>query len=360
MSESVLEQLPSEVEIARLARGKAHRDRISRHWRDPEAEWPPSAASDNEVTLSVVIPMFNEAAGLGPLFAELEGALAVAGCSYEIVCVDDGSLDDTLARLMAERARNPAIKIVSLSRNFGKDIALTAGIDHCRGAAVLPFDADLQDPPGLIPPMLAKWREGYDVVNAVRADRRGDGFFKRFSAAAFYRIYNAVADTPIPPNVGDFRLLDRRVVDVLNRLPERTRFMKGLFAWVGFRQATISFDRPARAAGSSSWNLSRLIRFAVGGITAFSTAPLRMATYLGAALFVLAIVYAAFLVIRVAIVGVDMPGYASLMVTVLIFGGVQFITIGIIGEYIGRIYEEVKRRPLFVVNKTAGFDEPKR
>jgi glycosyltransferase involved in cell wall biosynthesis len=324
---------------------------------EPSAVPQPRGGVAAPATLSVVIPMFDEAHVIDRLFAELEENLALAGCSYEIICVNDGSQDETLARLTTHRERNPAIKIISLSRNFGKDIALTAGLSYCTGAAVLPFDADLQDPPELIPAMLARWREGYDIVNAVRRSR-DDGQAKRLGAALFYRAYNAVADTNIPPEVGDFRLIDRRVVNILKEFPERTRFMKGLFAWVGFRQSEIPFDRPRRHSGGTSWSLRRLTNFAIDGITAFSTAPLRMATYIGAGLFLLALLYVAFLVVRVVLVGRDTPGYASLMVTVLLFGGIQFTALGILGEYIGRIYQEVKRRPLFIVEHTAGFDEP--
>jgi glycosyltransferase involved in cell wall biosynthesis len=307
-------------------------------------------------TLSVVIPMYNEAGGLDRLFAELEASLAAADCSYEIICVNDGSEDATLAGLLAHRARNPAIKIVNLSRNFGKDRALSAGLAFCRGAAVLPLDADLQDPPNLIPAMLARWREGFDVVNAVRLSR-AEGLLKRLSARLFYRAYNALADIKIPPQVGDFRLLDRRVVEVLKEFPERSRFMKGLFAWVGFRQAAITYDRPGRDSGRSSWSYHSLANFAIDGITAFSTVPLRFASWLGLGLFVFALLYIAFVVIRVGLYGRDTPGYASLMVTVLLFGGIQFSVLGIIGEYVGRIYDEVKRRPLFIVENTVGFEE---
>lgn len=198
------------------------------------------------VTLSVIIPMFDEADGIDRLFAELEQFLALAGCSYEIICVNDGSRDETLKRLIAHRKRNCAIKIVNLSRNFGKDIALTAGLIYSCGLAVLPFDADWQDPPNLIPVMLERWREGYEIVNAVRRCRE-DGLLKRIGATLFYRLYNAIADMKIPPEVGDFRLIDGKVVNILRQFPERTRFMKGLFAWVGFRQIEISFDRPGRA-----------------------------------------------------------------------------------------------------------------
>ena len=317
----------------------------------------PRRSAAAPVTLSVVIPMYNEAANLDRLFSELEESLAVADCSYEIVCVNDGSRDDTLPGLLAHRRRNPAIKLVNLSRNFGKEMALSAGLSYCRGAAVLPLDADLQDPPSLIPLLLARWQEGYDVVNAVRASRPGDGLLKRLSASLFYKAYNRVADTKIPAEVGDFRLMDRKVVDVLNQLPERTRFMKGLFAWVGFRRTEIKYDRPRRGAGTTSWNFHRLFNFAISGITAFSTVPLRFATYIGLGIFLFALFYIAFLVIRVVLVGRDTPGYASLMVTVLMFGGLQFTILGILGEYIGRIYEEVKRRPLFIVENTEGFDD---
>jgi glycosyltransferase involved in cell wall biosynthesis len=310
------------------------------------------------VTLSVIIPMFDEADGVDRLFAELEQVLALAGCSYEIICVNDGSRDETLKRLIAHRKRNCAIKIINLSRNFGKDIALTAGMIYSCGSAVLPFDADLQDLPNLIPVMLERWREGYEIVNAVRRCRE-DGLLKRIGATLFYRLYNAIADMKIPPEVGDFRLIDRKVVDVLKQFPERARFMKGLFAWVGFRQIEIPFDRPSRRAGTTSWNFRRLSTFAIDGITAFSTVPLRIATYVGLGLFLLAILYTAFLIVRVVLVGRDTPGYASLMVTMLLFGGIQFSALGILGEYIGRIYQEVKRRPLFIIEHTAGFDEPR-
>jgi polyisoprenyl-phosphate glycosyltransferase len=329
---------------------------IARNGPLPEAAPRPRGGAA-AVTLSVVVPMCNEAGNLAALFAELERNLADAGCSYEIVCVNDGSGDDTLARLHAQRRVNPAVKIVNLSRNFGKEVALSAGLAYSRGEAVLPLDADLQDPPALIPEMLAYWRQGYDIVNAVRRTR-DEGMLKRLGAHLFYRAYNALAHTPIPPEVGDFRLMDRRVIDVINQLPERTRFMKGLFAWVGFRHVEIPYDRPARRLGETTWSLRQLFGFAIEGITAFSTVPLRLATYLGALLMLVALVYIAVLVVRVVVAGVDVPGYASLMVTMLLFGAVQFTILGIIGAYVGRVYEEVKRRPLYVVEDTAGFDEP--
>lgn len=331
---------------------------LSKSSECPSTAHQPRADEGSPVTLSVIIPMFNEASGVDRLFAELEEALALAGCSYEIICVNDGSRDETLRRLIAHRERNCAIKIINLSRNFGKDIALTAGLIYSGGSAVLPFDADLQDPPNLIPVMLERWQEGYEIVNAVRRCR-GDRLLKRVGATLFYRVYNAIADTKIPPEVGDFRLIDRKVVNILKQFPERTRFMKGLFAWVGFRQIGIPFDRPNRRSGATSWNFRRLSAFAIDGITAFSTVPLRIATYIGAGLFLLAILYTAFLIGRVVLFGRDTPGYASLMVTMLLFGGIQFMALGILGEYIGRIYQEVKRRPLFIIDYIAGLDEPR-
>jgi len=306
--------------------------------------------------LSVVVPCYNEADGLDRLFERLERVLDGLGLPYEIVCVDDGSRDDTLARLAAHHARNPAIKVVGLSRNFGKEIALTAGIDVAAGDAVVPIDADLQDPPELIAELVARWREGYDVVYATRRSRQGEGLIKRATANAFYRIIDRVSDVPIPRDTGDFRLMDRRVVEALRRLPERTRFMKGLFAWVGFRQTSIAYDREPRFAGRTTWNYWRLWNFALDGITSFSTAPLKVWTYLGGAISAFALVLAAIIVIRGP--DVQAPGYASLMVAVLFLGGVQLLSLGILGEYLGRVYDEVKHRPLYLVRDTWGLPPP--
>lgn len=308
------------------------------------------------VDLSIVVPLHNEEPNINYLFERLVLVLSHLDLKYEIVCVDDGSKDNTLVRLVEHYHHNPAIKVVGLSRNFGKEIALSAGIDYAHGAAVVPIDADLQDPPELIEKLVAKWREGYDVVYAVRRSRRGESWLKRFTANAFYRVISKMSRVSIPRDTGDFRLLDRRVVEVLKQVPERTRFMKGLFAWVGFKQSSILYDRLPRHQGKTNWNYWRLWNFAVDGITSFSVAPLKVWIYVGLVLSLLAFLYATFLILRTLLFGVDVPGYASLMVTVLFLGGVQLITLGIIGEYIGRVYEEVKRRPLYLVRNCYGFD----
>jgi polyisoprenyl-phosphate glycosyltransferase len=323
-------------------------------------------ADGPDIILSIVVPMFNEEDGIDAFFARVEPVAeavvmplrrAPLHQPYEIVCVDDGSSDRTLEMLHAHRARNPAIKIVSLSRNFGKDLALTAGLDHASGAAVVPIDSDLQDPPEVIAELFARWLEGNEVVYATRSSRASDGVAKRATAGWFYRVHNMMADVEIPANTGDFRLMDRRVVDALGQLPERNRFMKGLFAWVGFRQARVDYVREPRGHGATKWKAWRLWNFGLDGITSSSTVPLRVWSYLGAVIFLAALAYAGYLIVRTLIHGVEVPGYASLMVVLLFMGGINLLTLGIIGEYIGRIYTEVKRRPLYLVRERAGFDE---
>jgi len=304
----------------------------------------------------MVIPMHNEAANLDQLFARLLPVLERLNLTYEIVCVDDGSTDSSVTRLLEFRQRIPALKLVSLSRNFGKDVALSAGFDYARGAAVVPLDADLQDPPELIEQMVVKWREGFDVVYATRRRREGESMVKRATARYFYRIFDRITDIPIPHDTGDFRLLDRRVVDVLVRLPERTRFMKGLFAWVGFRQTALVYDREPRNAGRTKWNYWRLWNFAIDAVTSFSSLPLKVWSYLGLVVSVFAFLYALFLASLKIFRGIDVAGYASLMVAVLFFGGVQLITLGIMGEYMARMYNEVKGRPLYLVRDAWGFE----
>lgn len=308
--------------------------------------------------LSIVVPLYNEELNIDYLFERLELVLKELRTSYEIVCVNDGSKDNTLKYLIAHHYRNPAIKVVNLSRNFGKEIALTAGIDHAVGAAVIPIDADLQDPPELIGELIDKWREGYDVVYATRRSRQGESWLKRFTAKAFYSTIGSMSHVPIPSNTGDFRLLDRKVVEALKQLPERTRFMKGLFAWVGFKQTSVMFDRHPRLKGKTTWNYWRLWNFAIDGITSFSLLPLKVWGYVGFCISLISFIYASFLVIRTLIYGVDWPGYASLMVAILFLGGIQLLTLGIIGEYLGRVYEEVKRRPLYLVREFYGIESP--
>lgn len=319
---------------------------------------PLTQTVDSEtIQLSIVVPCYNEEPNLDYLFERLEAVMQRLGLSYEIICVNDGSKDNTFEHLLRHHYRNPAIKVVNLSRNFGKEIALTAGIDHSKGMAVIPIDADLQDPPELIEDLVARWQEGFDVVYARRRSREGETWLKRFTAKAFYRVMSRMSSVSIPRDTGDFRLLDRRVVEALSRMPERNRFMKGLFAWVGFRQTSILYDRTPRYRGKTKWNYWRLWNFAVDGITSFSLAPLKIWSYLGVFLSLLAFIYATYLVLRTLIYGIDVPGYASLMVVMLFLGGMQLITLGIIGEYLGRVYEEVKGRPLYLVQDNVGFDE---
>ena len=306
--------------------------------------------------LSVVVPMYNEEEGADLFFKRLEPVLKSITADYEIVCVDDGSTDRTLAHLTRHHVRDHRIKVLSLSRNFGKDTALSAGLDHATGQAVVPIDADLQDPPELISRMIAKWREGYDVVYARRSHRDTDDVQKRVTAGLFYRIHNWIADVRIPDNTGDFRLMDRRVVEAVKHLPEKTRFMKGLFAWVGFKQTGVEYRREARAAGTTKWRYWKLWNFALDGITGSSTVPLRLWTYFGAILAAATVCYALWLVGYTMLYGNDVPGYASLMVAVLFLGAVNIFATGILGEYVGRIYTEVRNRPLYLVREMRGIE----
>lgn len=307
-------------------------------------------AADVEVPLiSVVCPVFNEDQVIDTFIDRVSSILEAAGLDYEIVCVNDGSTDQTLELLLDRRAADSRIKVVDLSRNFGKEAALTAALEHARGRTVVPIDADLQDPAELIPALLEKWREGHEIVLAKRRDRAQDSWWKRSLASAFYRINNVLSETPLPDNVGDFRLLDRIVVDAILRLPERRRFMKGIFAWIGFRTCVLEYDRPARAAGSSKFSGWRLWNLAIEGITSFSTAPLRLWTYVGCLIAALAFAYGSYIIAITLLFGASVPGYASLLSVVLFMGGVQLIGIGILGEYIGRTYIETKQRPLYVV-----------
>ena len=308
-------------------------------------------------TLSIVVAAYNEEDVLDLFFARLEEVLGRIGESYEIVCVNDGSRDRTAEILAAARRRDPRIRVINLARNFGKELAMTAGLDHARGRAVVPLDADLQDPPELIADFVRLWREGYDVVYAVRNARDTDSWMKRTTAAAFYAMLNRVSNVEIPKNAGDFRLMDRRVIDALKGLRERNRFMKGLFSWVGFRQTSIEYERPRRAAGKTKFNYWKLWNFALDGITGYSTAPLRAATYFGLLFAVLAMIYGIYLLVRTLIYGTDVPGYASTMVAVIFMGGMQLLVLGIIGEYLGRLYSEAKQRPLYIVESALGFDD---
>lgn len=299
------------------------------------------------ILVSLVIPMYNERDGLEMLFASIDNALSGRAIAYEVVCIDDGSSDDTFSALVD--IGDKRIRAFRLSRNYGKEIALSAGLDLVRGDVVIPMDADLQEPPELIPVMLDKWEQGFDVVVAVRRSRQADGFVKAASAKFFYKFFNSVSASKIPENAGDFRLLDRHVVDVLRQMPERNRFMKGLLSWPGFRYEQIEFDRPERYCGQSKWKPIKLLGLAVDGLTSFSTLPLRMASILGGCMSMGTLAYGLFVVSKRLLWGDPVQGYASLMASMLFLGGVQLLALGIVGEYIGRIYIETKRRPLYVV-----------
>ena len=305
--------------------------------------------------LSLVVPCYNEAASIRGFYDAIMPVLAeIPGTEWEIVCVDDGSQDATLLQLVALAQSDARVRVLEFSRNFGKEAAMTAGIDAARGAAVIPIDVDLQDPPELIGQMVAAWRAGAEMVLARRVDRSSDGMLKRRTAAWFYQLHNALSKTRIPENVGDFRLMDRIVVDALKLLPERQRFMKGLFAWVGFRTVTLDYVRAARAAGESKFSGFALWNFALEGFTSFSTAPLKVWTYLGALGAVLTFLYAVYIAIHTLVFGNQVPGYASLFVAITFFGSVQLISVGLLGEYIGRIYMETKQRPAYLIRKTYG------
>jgi glycosyltransferase involved in cell wall biosynthesis len=304
--------------------------------------------------ISIVVPVYNEEESLPIFFATIIPVLDNIDPNWEIVCVNDGSRDNTLEVVRAKHAEDPRVKLVSFSRNFGKEAALTAGIAYTTGQAVIPIDADLQDPPELIPEMIAKWREGYKVVLATRRLRSGDGFLKKYTALSFYWVIDAMSHNNIPKNTGDFRLMDRVAVEALKQLPERTRFMKGLLSWVGFKTTQVFYDRPDRAAGETSFNFFSLWKLALDGVFSFSTIPLKIWTYLGACISLLSFIYAIFLIIRTLLGGTDLPGYTSLMVAVLFMGGIQLMSLGIVGEYVGRIYRETKRRPLYIVEEALG------
>ena len=307
-------------------------------------------------TLSVIVPMFNEEPAIQPFFERIKRVLDALGEPYEIICVNDGSTDQTSELVLAKRKLDHRIKIINLSRNFGKELALSAGLDMAVGNAVIPIDADLQDPPELIGEFLRYWREGYDVVIGVRSNRESDSWLKRNSASYFYALINRLSRIEITANAGDFRLMDRRVVIELRRLRERNRFMKGLFAWVGYKTKYVPYTRPERVAGTSRFNYWRLWNFALDGITAHSTVPLRIAGYLGIFSASIAMLYGIYLIFRTVIFGADLPGYASIMVAIIFMGGAQLTVLGIIGEYIGRIFEETKRRPLYIVESQFGFN----
>lgn len=323
-----------------------------------------SALTADSKLVSLVVPVFNEDASIEPFLAELRAVMESARTrfdgrvGFEIIFVNDGSDDRTLATILAAQKSDSRIRALDFSRNFGKEAALTAGIQDARGDAVIPIDVDLQDPPELIVEMIEKWLAGALVVLARRTDRSEDSLLKRQTANWFYSLHNLISQTRIPANVGDFRLMDRVVVNVLNRLPENRRFMKGLYAWVGFEPVYIDYKRRSREAGASKFSGWRLWRFALEGITSFSDVPLVVWTYIGLAVSTLSLVYSIVIATKALILGIDVPGYASTMSAVLFLGGIQLLGIGILGEYIGRIYWEVKGRPTYVIGKRYDGEAP--
>ena len=305
--------------------------------------------------LSIVIPMRDEAANSEPMFARLLPVLDRIGMDSEIICIDDGSSDDTVARLKALRRQWPQIRIVSFSRNFGKEVALAAGLQYARGDAVVLMDGDLQHPPELIVDFVERWREGFPVVYGQRRPQAGRGL-RRLLTRLFYRTFAVVAQTKLPEGACDFRLIDRRAVDALNSLTERTRFTKGLYTWIGFRQIGVPFDVEARKNGRSGWSNLGLWRFALDAITSFSMIPLRIWSYVGGVISLFALGYGLYCLLRESLYGTDVPAVSSLMIAVTFFAGVQLLSLGVIGEYLGRVFTEVKQRPLYLVAEEVGFD----
>ena len=315
--------------------------------------------SNPRIRLAVVAPFYNEAAHVALFLDRVMAALAKTDLDWSIVCVNDGSSDDTLANLIAAHRREARIKVIDLSRNFGKEYALTAGLDHAAADAVVLMDSDLQHPPEMLPAMVATWREGAEVVYMVREERVDAGLLTRIGRKLFYLIFRLAADIRLPPEAGDFRLLDAAVVVAIRRLPERTRFMKGIYQWVGFRQVGLTYQEEARATGKTKRDPWRLIAFALDGISAFSNLPLQLWSLLGAVIAGISLIYGASRILRTFLYGVDVPGYESLIVAILFLGGVQLLSLGVLGGYIGRIFNEVKARPLYIVRHTYGLDETK-
>lgn len=310
---------------------------------------------NDRITLSIVCPVYNEEAMVKLFISEVDKVLAQTSLNYEYVFVNDGSTDNTVEILKKLCKEDSKVRLVNLSRNFGKELALTAGIDFASGDAVVPMDCDLQDPPELLIDMLEKWRSGFQVVLAKRIDRSSDSYLKRTTSNLFYKLIKSISDVHIPENVGDFRLLDRSVVEVLRTFKERSRFMKGIFASLGFKSCTVEYVRPVRAAGKTSWNYLSLFKLALEGVISFTSVPLKIWSYIGSMVSLFSFGYGFFLLIRTLFYGVDVPGYASLMVVLLFMSGLILLSLGIIGEYLARIFLEVKQRPAYIVMETIGF-----
>lgn len=309
------------------------------------------------IEISLIVPVYNEELNIEYFMKRVETVLTKLSLTYEIIFINDGSTDNSLEKILKLHEKNTNIKLINLSRNFGKESALTAGLDFTNGNIIIPIDADLQHPPEIIPEMLKHWENGYDVVLCERNDRKIDNKLSAYLANKFYKIHNKIAEPKIPPNVGDFRLMDKKVVDALKLLPERRRFMKGLFAWLGFKSITIKYEVDQRHNGKSSFNGWKLWNFALEGITSFSTVPLHIWSYIGTCITLTSLLYAIYIVIKTLYFGTDLPGYPSLFTAILFFGGIQLLSIGILGEYIGRIYSEVKQRPIYIIKDKFGFKE---
>jgi glycosyltransferase involved in cell wall biosynthesis len=302
--------------------------------------------------LSIVVPAYDEEASVQPFVAAVRSATAGLGLRIEVIFIDDGSRDETAAVIGQMKAADPDIALIRFARNFGKEAAVCAGLDVAQGAAVVVMDVDLQDPPSLIPEFVARWRAGADIVYGARRDRSSDSFPKRVAAKSFYRVFNRMAHRPIPPDAGDFRLMDRRVVDTLQLLVERSRFMKGLFAWPGFEVESVPFDRPARAEGDSRWSVRGLWTYGLTGVFNFSSAPLRLWSYAGALLMVAGLAFALVVLLQALVGDIGIPGYASTVILLVVLSGLQITGIGILGEYLSRTLEETKGRPLYVVTES--------
>lgn len=311
-------------------------------------------------TISIVLPVFNEEQTLSALYERLTTVMRQLGTPYELIFINDGSRDGSLEFLRALSKEDQNLKVISLSRNFGHQMAITCGLDHARGDAVVIMDADLQDPPELIPKLLEKWQEGYDVVYAVREHREGESLLKRATAMLFYRLIRRLADVEIPTDTGDFRLLSQRAVEALKASKERVRFMRGLVSWIGYRQTGVRFTRQGRFAGNTKYSIRKMLKFAIDGIIAFSFVPLQIATYFGFLISGISFIYTLYALALKLFTDRPLLGWTSVIVAILFIGGVQLITVGLIGEYIGRVYEEVKQRPLYLVDETLGFDSETR
>ena len=300
--------------------------------------------------ISLIVPVFNEEQSVAMFMDAVVNKLA--GLRLEIIFIDDGSTDNTLVFLRQISATNNYVQVIKLSRNFGKEAALTAGINLCNGDVAIPVDVDLQDPLEIIHDFISKWQEGFDVVHGIRNDRQNDGFLKRYSASKYYQIFNFISDLKMTPHAGDFRLLDRKAINALRELPERVRFMKGLFTWIGFSTAEVHYRRLKRTQGQSKFNFKQLFRFGLDGVISFSSMPIRVWSVVGMMMTIPAIVFMFYIIIKTLLMGVDVPGYASIVSIVLFIGGIQFLTLGFIGEYVGRIFTEVKGRPIYIIEET--------